>query len=184
MLNDKFFDKVKELDHMDKVIFNNYFLKRESIDNLFDILRSKDMLKRESFGNVNAKIMFVIDFDKTNDKCIDIIKKYYKVNNIDFYSSYFTSLDKTNNMKINKNLLIKELGILKPNRLILITDENLDFIANDLKYITMKRSDLDFFLNFSSIKDTATETQNIKRKECLDKLNKVMEFAILGKMND
>lgn len=174
----RFMNKLDTLDKTEKAICNNYFTKKEAIDKVLDVLRSKNLIKKSPFGNSNAKIFFVIDFDKTNDRCIELIKKYYEANKLDIYSTYFTPFSKTDNPKINFSVLSKELEILNPSRVVFITDNPMPEMEGSM---SMLRSELETVLNYGKIKNELSEEQEAERIRCRDKLHKLMEFAMIGK---
>lgn len=177
-LDVRFMNKLDTLDKTEKAICNNYFTKKEAIDKVLDVLRNNNLIKKSPFGNSNAKIFFVIDFDKTNDRCIELIKKYYEANKLDIYSSYFTPFSKTDNAKINFSVLSKELEILKPTRVLFITDNVMPEMEGS---VSMLRSELETLLNYGKIKSELNEEQESERVRCLNKLHKLMEFAMVGK---
>lgn len=177
-LDVRFMNKLNTLDKTEKAICSNYFTKREAVDKVLDVLREKNLIKRNPFGNANAKIFFVIDFDKTNDRCIELIKKYYEANKMDIYSTYFTPFSKTDNPKINFAVLSKELEILNPSRVLFITDNPMPEIEGSM---SMLRSELETVLDYGKIRDKLSEEQEAERIRCRNKLHKLMEFAMIGK---
>lgn len=179
-LDVRFMNKLDTLEQAEKSACNNYFTKRDAIKRVLDVLREKRVLKRSPFGNANGKVLFVVDFDKTSDPCIATIKKYYEINNLDIYSSYFTQFNKTDSAKLNFGVLKKELEIIKPHRVIFITDVEMPPIEGS---VSMPRRELEEILKYAKIKDEATDEQKIAIARYKKKLNSVMEFAILGKNN-
>lgn len=177
-LDVRFMNKLNTLEHSEKVACNNYFTKAEAIEKILEVLRTKNVLKRTPFGNPNAKVLFVVDFDKTNEPCIEIIKKYYQVNNLDIYSSYFTQFNKTDSPKLNFGIIKKELEIIQPHRVIFITDVQMPEIEGSM---SLSRSELEEVLGYSKIKDIATPEQTERAKLAKKKLHDTMVFAIMGK---
>lgn len=113
-----FEDKISTLNNTDKIISMNYFTKFEDYTKLLEIVLEKKPLIRNSFGNYNAKTVFVVEFDNTNDPIIDLIKKYYNKNNRNFYSIYITPLSKFEDNVFDMKILTKELEIIKPKKII------------------------------------------------------------------
>lgn len=177
-MDKEFKERLQSMNDIDKSICNNYFVKREAIDKILNVLRKNELIKREPFGNANSKVCFVVDFEKTNDKSIEIIKKYYEANNLDVYNSYFTPFEKTDNVNINIATLEKELAIIKPERVVFITNTSMPKVQGSMQ-ITM--SELDIVLKYGKIKDNATPTQKDEYTQAKAKLHKIMEFAILGR---
>lgn len=174
----RFMNKLDTMEQSEKTACYNYFTKRDAVKRVLDVLREKKVLKRSPFGNANGKVLFVVDFDKTNDPCIEIIKKYYEINNLDIYSSYFTQFNKTDSAKLNFGVLKKELEIIKPQRVIFITDIEMPNIEGS---VSIPRRELEEILKYGKIKDSATDEQKIAVARYKKKLHKVMEFAILGR---
>lgn len=175
---EKFEQRLNEMSQVERAACHNYFTKRDAINKVLDVVRNKNMLKRNPFGNANAKILFVIDFDKTNDPCIEIIKKYFNVNNADPYMSYFTQFTKTDDNNVNFALLKKELEIVQPNRVVFITDMPMPEMEGAK---SMTRQELEVVLNYAKIKDNATQEQQSQFQSVRTKLNALMQFAILGR---
>lgn len=113
-----FKEKISSLDNSNKILSMNYFNKFDSYTNLLNIVLSKKNIVRNSFGNYNAKIVYIVEFDNTNDPIIDLLKKYYSKNNRNFYSVYLTPLSKFENRELDMKILIKELEIIKPRKII------------------------------------------------------------------
>lgn len=164
-------NKVNNLQGNDKAYANNYFIKRSMLDNLFDKVRSH--LKRESFGNANAKILFVIDFDSTGDNQLWLIKEIFKLNGYSPYNVYFTPINKTNNKELDKTILNKELEIIQPHRVIVINDQDLDIQAKNKRFYD--RQELDRFVNRKELNIPKEESDKM-----LANFSQVMEYAILG----
>ena len=174
----KFEQKLNEMDQVERAACYNYFTKRDAINKVLDVVRGKELLKRSPFGNANAKIVFVVDFDKTNDPCIEVIKRYFSANSIDPYLSYFTQFSKTEDVKVDFALLKKELEIIQPHRVVFITDTQMPQIDGSM---SMTRTELEVVLNYGKIKDNATQEQTDNFISCRSKLNSVMQFAIVGR---
>lgn len=138
-MESKFNDKINSLTNIEKIISMNYFTKFEAITKLFEIVLSKKCIIRNSFGNYNAKVVIVVNFDNTNDPIIDLIKKYYDKNNRNFYSLYITPLAKFEDESIDMKILLKELEIIKPKKIISfginLPQSSISLSENDLNEI-------------------------------------------------
>lgn len=177
-VNDRFKEKINSMDKVDKAICNNYFTKSEAIESVLNIVRAKGLLKRSGFGNPNGKVVFVIDFDKLNEPCINLIKKYYEVNNLDIYSSYLTQFNKTQTASLNFGILKKELEIIQPARVIFITDVDIPNIEGSVK---VSRTGLETMLGCGKIENSnVNNDSNNNILAIKEYFHKVMEFAILG----
>ena len=91
MHSEKFNNKINNLKEHNKRLSYNYFTKFETINNLLNVVIKKKELIRGSFGNYNAKTVFIVNFDKTSDKVIDLIRECY---NLDFYLIVYTCSNK------------------------------------------------------------------------------------------
>ena len=177
-INERFKEKINTMDKVDRAVCHNYFTKDEAIESVLNVIRSKGLLERSGFGNPNGKVVFVVDFDKTNEPCINLIKKYYEVNNLDIYSSYLTQFSKTQRASLNFGILKKELEIIQPARVIFITDVNIPDIDGSVK---MSRTDLETMLGYGKIKNSNVNNDNTNNILAIKEyFHKVMEFAILG----
>lgn len=176
--NAKYEEVLNGLNQNERAACHNYFTKREAINKVLDVVRAKNILKRSPFGNANAKTFFVVDFDKTNDPCIEIIKRYFSANKIDPYLSYFTQFTKTEDTNVNFALLKKELEIVQPHRVVFITDTAMPEIEGSK---SMTRAELETVLRYGKIKDSATESETKAFSENRVKLNALMQFAIMGR---
>lgn len=170
MHSDKFLDRVDNLDDNSKKLTYNYFTKFEAITNLLEIVLKKKKLIRGSFGNFNAKTVFIVNYDNTNDKIIEIIKKYYDANNADFYSLYVTSIDKFNDKELDLKILDKELKIINPNKIIVI--------GSDISFEnSVSFNKLDELLRFLNLDEKERKNNN---EFCIirDEFDKCIKFAL------
>ena len=100
-----------------------FFSNEEIINNMLDVVRKKYDITKESFGDFAPEVIYIYDFEKTSDYGFKLIKEFYEVNNRSIYNGvYVTSYNKTNNKALNDNILKKEISILKPERVINISD--------------------------------------------------------------
>lgn len=173
MHSDKFIEKLNTLDEYDKKLTYNYFTKFEAINNLFEIVLKKKKMIRGSFGNYNAKTVFVVNYDNTNDKIISLIKKYYEINNADFYSIYITSIDKFCDRKLDLTLLSKEIQIINPNRVIVLGDD-ID-IPNGMSFSKDKLEELLLCLDDKERKENSKIFNTVK-----DEFTNCIKYALYG----
>lgn len=170
-MSSKFEDKISSLTNIDKIVSMNYFTKFEAYTKLLEIVVDKKPLVRNSFGNYSSKVVFVVEFDNTNDPIIDLIKKYYNSNNRNFYSIYITPLSKFEDNVLDIKILSKELEIIKPKKIISlgidIPKSNKSLSKSDLYEILQ-------YLKDKSNKDT--ENFKIAKNNLLDCMN----FAMNG----
>ena len=174
MHSEKFNNKINNLKEHNKRLSYNYFTKFETINNLLNIVIKKKELIRGSFGNYNAKTVFVVNFDKTSDKVIDLIKKYYNSNNLDFYSLYITPINKFEDRELDLKVLKKEIQIINPNRVIVLGDE-IEF-ENGISYSREMLDELLICLENEEIK----KNSNTFKKARLEFVN-CIKYALYGK---
>ena len=165
-------NKINNLKGDDRVYANNYFLKRSLLDSLFDKVRSK--LKVDSFGNANAKVVFVLDFKRTSDKPIWIIKEFFNKNGFSPYNAYFTQINKTESNELNLAILQKELDIISPNRVVIINYDDIDVKVKDKRFLHVDI--LDRLINRKELNLPQQEVKDI-----LSNIAKIMEYAIIGR---
>lgn len=120
-------EKLNTLTNEEKKKFEIYSKKQTLINMLYDKVFKKIKSEFFPFGNCNSNVLYVIDFKSTNDEFMEIIKQFYKNNNLDFYSCYYTSYNKTPKKELNDIILNKEIEIIKPNKIIF-------FGVDDYKY--------------------------------------------------
>lgn len=178
MHNEKFLEKLDLIDENNKKISFNYFTKQEAITELYEIVMAKFKLNGcGHFGNYNAKVMFIVDFKNTNDKAIEIIKKFYEDNNANFYSLYITGINKFNNEKINIQVLNKEISIIKPSRIVIL-GSNIKLNLDEKSYLSITYDEL------NTIIDCIDDGENIKKYSNFSEVRKnvinAFKFAIYG----
>lgn len=169
---DKFNEKVNSLNNVDKIISMNYFNKFEAVTKLLEIVLSKKAIVRNSFGNYNAKVVIVVDFNNTSDPIINLLKNYYEKNNRNFYSLYITPIAKFEDETIDMKILLKELEIIKPRKIICL--------GMELKQASISLSEEDLneikkYLENKSNKGT-TEFKNARTN-----LVNCIQFAMTGR---
>lgn len=178
MEREKFLEKVNSLDDNSRKLSYNFFTKQKAITGMLDMVMEKKKIVRNHIGNYNAKVCFVVNFDTTNDKIIDIIKKFYAQNNANFYSLYITSIDKFNERVLDLSILKKEIEILSPKRVIILGDD----VALDIDSISLNKEDLDILITCLNDKEQIVNYpsyENVKNQfiNCI-------KFALFGKQEE
>lgn len=170
-MENTFTNKIKSLNNVDKIISMNYFNKFEAVTNLLEIVLSKKKIIRNGFGNYNAKVVIVVEFNNTSDPIIDLIKKYYSKNNRNFYSIYITPLSKFEDKVIDMKVLMKELQLINPKRII--------SLGIDLPNASSSLSIEDLNEIKQYLKDKSNETTT-RFENARDNLVKCITFAMNG----
>lgn len=152
---------------------NNYFKRSKAVDSLFVKIGSH--LKRRSFGNPNAKVIFVLDFEKTDEKALSLIQVYFNKNDMSPYNAYFTQINKTDNEALNKKILEKEIEIIDPHRIVIISEDDLQLSGNVEGIVYLHRPVIDRICNRSELN---LEPKDLEQD--LNKLNQVMRYAIIS----
>lgn len=174
--NDLFINKLSTLNDLDKRSSYNYFVKQDTITKMFEMIRSKAPFYLNPFGNYNAKVSVIVDFNKTNDRAIELVKKFYVANKADFYSLYVTPYNKTHNNAINKKLVEKEHEIIRPKRTIILGDYDVD-IKQDVYSVSQK--DMNMILLCIDNKDIRAEHEE-EFQESKTKFLEAIQFALYG----
>lgn len=177
--NNDFKEKLSSLNDFDKRVSLNYFVKQSTITNMFEMIRKKAPLRLNPFGNYNAKVSIIVDFNKTNDRALDLLKKFYNANKVDFYSLYITPFNKTDNKAINKKLIEKEHEIIKPTRTVILGDFDVDLKQDVFK---LSKKELDIILLCIDNKDIrANHEEEFQRAR--SKFLEAIQFALYGEEN-
>lgn len=164
--------KMNELDKENADIAKKYFSNGTVLQQMFDVVRKKLEIS-EPMGNYDSDIMIFIDDDLSlNNEVINMIKKFYDVNNKNMYDVYITSVHKTSNDKINSALAQKEIQILKPKRIIYLgvepSNKNSHFIS---------KVELDIFKKSIGHADLINTQEYVDVK---NKFIKLMKYIITG----
>lgn len=175
--NDTFIEKLNSLSDFDKRSSYNYFVKQNAITKMLEMIRSKSPLRLNPFGNYNAKVSVIVDFGKTNDRAIELVKKFYVANKADFYSLYVTPYNKTANMAINKKLIEKEHEIIKPSRTVILGDYDVN-IQQDVFRVSKK--DMDMILLCIDNKDIRADHEE-EFQSSKTKFLEAIQFALYGR---
>lgn len=168
------------LSETEKEKYNKYFSKELIINKMLDVVRLKYETVAVPFGNFNSDSVIIVNFDTINDKVLSLINKYYSVNSKkiekNFFSFYYTQLNKTPSDKINRMFLFKELEAIKPKRIIFLGVEPLDFIDNSIEVKHLTKEKLETFLKYQNAEESKDNEQyELAKKEFVDCLN----YAIL-----
>lgn len=166
-----FDNKIKSLNNSNKILSMNYFRKFELYSKLLEIVLSKKSIIRNSFGNYNAKIVYIVEFDNTNDPIIDLLKKYYSKNNRNFYSLYITPLSKFEDKELDMKILTKELEIIKPKKIIAF---GIDYPKASMVLSNDDLKEIKKYLDDKSNKDT------VEFKKAKDNIINCINFAMNG----
>lgn len=173
---DKYKEKLDSLDDISRRSCYNYFTKSETIESLLDIIRAKMDVCLEPYGNFNARVVYIVDFNKTNDPILELIKKFYSLNNSDFYSLYFTPYNKTKVDAINQKILAKELEVIQPNRVIILGD----FAPNTpASVMSLSCKELDILLSCMADESVAKENE-AAFNDVKEKFKSIIKFSIYG----
>lgn len=168
-------DKINSplLNDKQKAFASNYFNKFNLINEIIDKVSAKYTVKRGcGYGNYSPKVMFVVNYNYTNDVIIELIKDFYNKNNLNFYSIYLTSIDKFEIKKLDLKILDKEIKTLSPKRIIILGD--------DIKYpnsINLSKEDLDYLIKCLSSELNINDEKYIQVK---NKFIECMQFAFYG----
>lgn len=157
----------------DNAYANNYFIKKGFLETLYSQVRDK--VKVEPFGNANSKIMFAVDFESSSDNIISLIKVYFERNGVTTYNAYFTQVNKSGSEKLDEVVLAKEIEIIQPNRIVIISDKEFDFVPNTVKAHYLSKTKMDRLCNRKELNLSKEETKLI-----MDEMTIAMKFAIRG----
>ncbi len=159
-------EKLNFLNIASKEIKDRYFTNGEIIQKIFDVVRKNFVLNDSLFGNYAADTMIAINFTGPKLNIIeDKIKEFYEKRDADFYEIYLTLYEKTNEDRINKTLLQKEIQIIKPGKIVY-----LGFDYNCSGY-TLSKEELELLIS------DKTDTSDYKYVN--EKFTYLMEYAAL-----
>ena len=175
---DKFKEKLNTLDDVHKRFSFNYFTKQEVLTNMTSMVSKSNKIIRSYFGNFNAKVCFVVDFDKTNDLIIDLIKKFYARNNAEFYSLYITSYNKFGKKDIDEKFLTKELEVINPSRVVFLGDT----VSGKFDSINLNKDELNVLIDCLADKENTKKHNNYK--EVRENFIECIKFALYGRKED
>lgn len=166
-------EKIESLNEQDRILAKEYFTKAEMLEKLFGVVRSKFDFKNP-FGNFNSHVVVVFDYNKLDDKIIKLIKKFYELNGQEFLDIYITPYHKTTNDAINNKLLIKELEIMRPDRVISLGHDISNLCSESM---SMNESDFKFYLECLEDKSKMTLEEY---KGVRSSFSNLMKFIIKG----
>lgn len=150
-----------------------FFTRQSLLDNVYDLVRRKYAMQITHFGSPNSKVIFFVDFENTNDDVLMLMKAFFDQNKLDFYSSIFVNVNKTDNKAMNEKIILKELEIIRPKRVVCLGDFDIK-IPDTISYKSISNKDL------KNIIDKRTHKKEIDQKvfkDSVDKLIKVISFA-------
>jgi len=169
MMNNE--EKLKSLHIVNKKIKNRYFANGEIIQKIFDAVRKNFILKDSLFGNYAADTIIAINLNESKLSIIEErIKEFYDRNGADFYDIYLTLYEKTNDDRINKTLLQKEIEIIKPRKII--------YLGFDYNCSGPTLSEKELEILVSGISDF-NKNDTPEYKYVNDKFKLLMEYAAL-----